>query len=136
MLDNCVSRCKQRAIRSLVRAASRLLGSPLAIPAQDSETLLWPAALVEILQYLQRSDLAFCLWPIDDGAQRLNPCHQRGRGSGIEHLLVHSMRMSAHRHRTSLLDRLLHHAVVVDTSGDSWRMKEARTQTSKRDAQN
>jgi DNA replication protein DnaC len=27
----------------------------------------------------------------------------------------------------SLLDRLLHHAIVVVTSGDSWRMKEART---------
>jgi len=33
----------------------------------------------------------------------------------------------------SLLDRLLHHAVVVVTSGDSWRMKEARTRGSRRD---
>ncbi|HTD76834.1 MAG TPA: ATP-binding protein, partial [Chloroflexota bacterium] len=32
----------------------------------------------------------------------------------------------------SLLDRLLHHAVVVVTSGDSWRMKEARTRGSTR----
>jgi DNA replication protein DnaC len=34
----------------------------------------------------------------------------------------------------SLLDRLLHHAVVVVTSGDSWRMKEARTRPPKRDS--
>src|SRR5947209_2956455 len=33
----------------------------------------------------------------------------------------------------SLLDRLLHHAVVVVTSGDSWRMKEARTRGPRRD---
>ena len=33
----------------------------------------------------------------------------------------------------SLLDRLLHHAVVVVTSGDSWRMKEARTRGCRRD---
>ena len=33
----------------------------------------------------------------------------------------------------SLLDRLLHHAVVVVTSGDSWRMKEARTRGARRD---
>jgi DNA replication protein DnaC len=32
----------------------------------------------------------------------------------------------------SLLDRLLHHAVVVVTSGDSWRMKEARERQEKR----
>ena len=33
------------------------------------------------------------------------------------------------RHATAvaLLDRLLHHAVTVVTSGDSYRMKEART---------
>ncbi len=34
----------------------------------------------------------------------------------------------------SLLDRLLHHAVVVVTSGDSWRMKEARERKQRRDA--
>lgn len=34
----------------------------------------------------------------------------------------------------SLLDRLLHHAVVVVTSGDSWRMKEARQRKERRDA--
>jgi DNA replication protein DnaC len=33
----------------------------------------------------------------------------------------------------SLLDRLLHHAVVVVTSGDSWRMKEARSRGPRRD---
>lgn len=33
----------------------------------------------------------------------------------------------------SLLDRLLHHAVVVVTSGDSWRMKEARERKQRRD---
>jgi len=33
----------------------------------------------------------------------------------------------------SLLDRLLHHAVVVVTSGDSWRMKEARERKHRRD---
>jgi DNA replication protein DnaC len=33
----------------------------------------------------------------------------------------------------SLLDRLLHHAVVVVTSGDSWRMKEARERKDRRD---
>jgi DNA replication protein DnaC len=33
----------------------------------------------------------------------------------------------------SLLDRLLHHAVVVVTSGASWRMKEARERTARRD---
>jgi DNA replication protein DnaC len=33
----------------------------------------------------------------------------------------------------SLLNRLLHHAVVVVTSGDSWRMKEARTRGPRRD---
>lgn len=33
----------------------------------------------------------------------------------------------------SLLDRLLHHAVVVVTSGDSWRMKEARARGPRRD---
>jgi DNA replication protein DnaC len=33
----------------------------------------------------------------------------------------------------SLLDRLLHHAVVVVTAGDSWRMKEARTRGPRRD---
>ena len=33
----------------------------------------------------------------------------------------------------SLLDRLLHHAVVVVTSGDSWRMKEARERGPRRD---
>jgi len=33
----------------------------------------------------------------------------------------------------SLLDRLLHHAVVVVTSGDSWRMKEARERPARRD---
>ena len=33
----------------------------------------------------------------------------------------------------SLLDRLLHHAIVVVTSGDSWRMKEARTRGPRRD---
>jgi DNA replication protein DnaC len=33
----------------------------------------------------------------------------------------------------SLLDRLLHHAVVVVTSGDSWRMKEARNRGPRRD---
>ena len=33
----------------------------------------------------------------------------------------------------SLLDRLLHHAVVVVTSGDSWRMKEARQRKERRD---
>ena len=33
----------------------------------------------------------------------------------------------------SLLDRLLHHAVVVVTTGDSWRMKEARTRGPRRD---
>jgi DNA replication protein DnaC len=33
----------------------------------------------------------------------------------------------------SLLDRLLHHAVVVVTSGDSWRMKEAQTRGPRRD---
>lgn len=32
----------------------------------------------------------------------------------------------------SLLDRLLHHAVVVVTSGDSWRMKEARSRGPRR----
>jgi len=35
----------------------------------------------------------------------------------------------------SLLDRLLHHAVVVVTSGDSWRMKEARTRGPSRDVE-
>jgi DNA replication protein DnaC len=34
---------------------------------------------------------------------------------------------------TSLLDRLLHHASVVVTSGDSWRMKEARARAARRD---
>ena len=34
----------------------------------------------------------------------------------------------------SLLDRLLHHAVAVVTSGDSWRMKEARERKQRRDA--
>jgi DNA replication protein DnaC len=34
----------------------------------------------------------------------------------------------------SLLDRLLHHAVVVVTSGDSWRMREARARGPRRDA--
>jgi len=33
----------------------------------------------------------------------------------------------------SLLDRLLHHSVVVVTSGDSWRMKEARERKDRRD---
>jgi DNA replication protein DnaC len=33
----------------------------------------------------------------------------------------------------SLLDRLLHHAIVVVTSGDSWRMKEARARAARRD---
>jgi DNA replication protein DnaC len=33
----------------------------------------------------------------------------------------------------SLLDRLLHHAVVVVTSGDSWRMKDARARGPRRD---
>jgi DNA replication protein DnaC len=33
----------------------------------------------------------------------------------------------------SLLDRLLHHAVVVVTSGDSWRMREARSRGPRRD---
>jgi DNA replication protein DnaC len=33
----------------------------------------------------------------------------------------------------SLLDRLLHHAVVVVTSGGSWRMKEARERKTRRD---
>ena len=33
----------------------------------------------------------------------------------------------------SLLDRLLHHAVVVVTSGASWRMKEARERADRRD---
>jgi DNA replication protein DnaC len=33
----------------------------------------------------------------------------------------------------SLLDRLLHHAVVVVTSGDSWRMKEARERKDRHD---
>jgi len=33
----------------------------------------------------------------------------------------------------SLLDRLLHHAVVIVTSGDSWRMKEARQRKQRRD---
>ncbi len=33
----------------------------------------------------------------------------------------------------SLLDRLLHHAIVVVTSGDSWRMKEARERKERRD---
>jgi DNA replication protein DnaC len=30
---------------------------------------------------------------------------------------------------TSLLDRLLHHATVVVTDGESFRMREARTRT-------
>ena len=33
----------------------------------------------------------------------------------------------------SLLDRLLHHAIVVVTSGESWRMKEARARAPRRD---
>jgi DNA replication protein DnaC len=32
----------------------------------------------------------------------------------------------------ALLDRLLHHAIVVVTSGDSWRMKEARERNDRR----
>jgi len=35
----------------------------------------------------------------------------------------------------SLLDRLLHHAVVVVTSGASWRMKEARERKDRRDGE-
>src|SRR5262252_4000940 len=35
----------------------------------------------------------------------------------------------------SLLDRLLQHAVVVVTSGDAWRMKEARTRGPRRDVE-
>ncbi len=33
---------------------------------------------------------------------------------------------------TSLLDRLLHHAIVVVTSGESFRMKEARARSDRR----
>jgi DNA replication protein DnaC len=45
-------------------------------------------------------------------------------GSGF---LIPTRFLPEHTTAVALLDRLLHHAVTVVTSGDSYRMKEART---------
>ena len=100
-----------------------------------------------VIDTLLRNDLIICdevgFAPLDDtGAQllfRFVAAAYERRALGIaSHWPFESWGRFLPEHTTavSLLDRLLHHAVVVVTEGESFRMRQARTKTGGRLAKN
>jgi DNA replication protein DnaC len=93
-----------------------------------------------VIETLLRNDLIICdelgFAPLDDtGAQLLfrfvaAAYEQRALGIGSHWPFDQWGRfLPEHTTAVSLLDRLLHHAVVVVTEGESFRMRQARTKT-------
>jgi DNA replication protein DnaC len=93
-----------------------------------------------VIDTLLRNDLIICdelgFAPLDDtGAQLLfrfvaAAYEQRALGIGSHRPFDQWGRfLPEHTTAVSLLDRLLHHAVVVVTEGESFRMRQARTKT-------
>jgi DNA replication protein DnaC len=93
-----------------------------------------------VIENLLRNDLIIIdevgFAPLDDTGARLlfrfvaAACEQRALGIGSHWPFDQWGRfLPEHTTAVSLLDRLLHHAVVVVTEGESFRMRQARTKT-------
>jgi DNA replication protein DnaC len=118
-----------------------LSGRPASLPADLVETLyrgLADNSVGRVIEALLRNDLVIVdevgFAPLDDtGTQLLfrfvaAAYERRALGIGSHWAFDQWGRfLSEHTTTVSLLDRLLHHSVVIATDGESYRMRQART---------